>query len=172
MEGKYVNESRAVKSAWVMPQDTNAHGTMFGGKLMSYIDDIAAITATRHARRPVVTASTDSVDFLYPIKPGSSVCLEAFVSWTHRSSMEIFVKVIAEDLISGERKIATTSFLTFVALDENGRPTEVPPVIPQSDEEIMLHESGPDRHEVRKVRKENSRKFASVFTLKKPWERD
>lgn len=170
MEGKYVNESRAVKSAYVMPQDTNAHGTMFGGKLMSYIDDIAAISATRHARSAVVTASTDSVDFLHPIKPGTSVCLESFVSWTHRSSMEIFVKVIAEDLISGERRIATTSFLTFVALDENGRPREVSPIIPQTEEEIMLFESGPDRHEVRKLRKENSKKFASVFSVKKPWE--
>jgi acyl-CoA hydrolase len=171
MEGKYVNESRAVKSSYVMPQDTNAHGTMFGGKLMSYIDDIAAISATRHARSAVVTASTDSVDFLHPIKPGHSVCLESFVSWTHRSSMEVFVKVIAEDMVAGERKLATTSFLTFVALGENGRPIEVPPVIPQSDEEIMLFESGPDRHEVRKLRKENSKRFASVFTLNKPWEK-
>ncbi len=170
MEGKYVNESRAVKSAFVMPQDSNAHGTMFGGKLMSYIDDIAAISATRHARTGVVTASTDSVDFLHPIKVGSSVCLESFVSWTHRSSMEIFVKIITEDLMTSERQIATTSFLTFVALGEDGRPTEVPPVIPQTEEEILLYESGPERHEVRKQRKANSQKFAGVFTVKKPWE--
>lgn len=170
MEGKYVNDSRAVKSAFVMPQDTNAHGTMFGGKLMSYIDDLAAISATRHARTGVVTASTDSVDFLYPINPGSSVCLESFVSWTHRSSMEIFVKVITENLLTGERKIATTSFLTFVAIGEDGKTVAVPPVIPQTEEEIMLHESGPERHEVRKIRRDNSRKFSSVFTVKKPWE--
>lgn len=170
MEGKYVNESRAVKSAFVMPQDSNAHGTMFGGKLMSYIDDIAAISATRHARTGVVTASTDSVDFLHPIKVGDSVCLESFVSWTHRSSMEIFVKVITEDLMTSKRQIATTSFLTFVALGEDGRPTEVPPVIPQTEEEILLHESGPERHEVRLQRKANSQKFAGVFTVKKPWE--
>ncbi|WP_027724179.1 acyl-CoA thioesterase [Tuberibacillus calidus] len=170
LEPKYVNESRAVKSAHVLPQDTNQYNTMFGGKLMSYIDDIAAISAVRHARKPVVTASTDSVDFLHPIKAGTSVCLESFVTWTHKTSMEIFVKVISEDLLTGKRVLAATSFLTFVALGEDGRPTEVPPVIPETDEEIMLHESAPARHEIRKLRKEDSRRFAQIFTTKKPWE--
>ncbi|MFC4619587.1 acyl-CoA thioesterase [Camelliibacillus cellulosilyticus] len=170
MEPKYVNESRAVKSAHVLPPDTNQYGTMFGGKLMSYIDDIAAISAVRHARKPVVTASTDSVDFLHPIKSGCSVCLESFVTWTHKTSMEIFVKVISEELLTGERKLCTTSFLTFVALGEDGRPAEVPPVIPQTDEEIMLHESAPSRREIRQLRKEDSRRFAEIFTVKKPWE--
>ncbi|WP_077615729.1 acyl-CoA thioesterase [Caenibacillus caldisaponilyticus] len=171
MEAKYVNESRAVKSAHVLPPDTNNYNTMFGGILMAHIDDIAAISAARHARRPVVTASTDSVDFLHPIKAGSSVCLESFVTWTHKTSMEVFVKVIVEDLLTGDRKLCATSFLTFVALGEDGRPTEVPPVIPETDEEIMLYESAPSRYEIRKLRREESRRFAKVITVKKPWER-
>lgn len=137
---------------------------------MSYIDDIAAISATRHARSAVVTASTDSVDFLNPIKEGSSVCLESFVTWTHHTSMEVFVKVIAENLLTGDRVLCTTSFLTFVALDKDGKPTLVPKVIPQSEEEIMLHESAPKRLEVRRERRVESKRFAEIFTVKKPWE--
>lgn len=170
MKPKSVNESRAVKSAHVLPQDTNMYGTMFGGKLMAYIDDIAAISATRHARCPVVTASTDSVDFLYPIKEGMSVCLESFVTWTHNTSMEVFVKVIAEDLITGERVISATSFLTFVALDKSGRPTEVPPVVPSSEDEIMLHESALERSKRRNARREDSKQLAKKFSIKQPWD--
>ncbi|MCS0543022.1 acyl-CoA thioesterase, partial [Aeromonas veronii] len=124
-EAKYCKESFVVKTSNVFPPDTNYHGTMFGGKLMAYIDDVASISAVRHSRSPVVTASTDSVDFLHPINEGSSVCLEAFVTYTGRSSMEVFVKVIAEDLYTGERHICALSFLTFVALDENGKPKPV-----------------------------------------------
>lgn len=171
MDGKYINESRAVKSSHVLPPDTNNHGTMFGGKLMSYIDDIAAISATRHARKAVVTASTDSVDFLNPIKEGSSVCLESFVTWTHHTSMEVFVKVIAENLLTGDRVLCTTSFLTFVALDEDGRPSEVVKVIPESEEEKMLHDSAPARLEIRRQRRVESKKFADIFSVKKPWEK-
>ena len=89
---------------------------MFGGKLMAYIDDVAAIAAMRHARNLVVTASSDSVDFLHPIIEGNSVCLEAFVTSTGRTSMEVFVKVVSEDMVKGERHICAISFLTFVAL--------------------------------------------------------
>jgi acyl-CoA hydrolase len=167
---KYINESRAVKSSFVLPSDTNNYHTLFGGKLMAYIDDIAAISATRHARRPVVTASTDSVDFLHPIKEGHSVCLESFVTWTHKTSMEVFVKVVAEDILAGERRICATSFLTFVALGEDGNPTLVPGVIPEAPEEIELHQSAPARAKARKVRRVESQKFAQAFGVKKPWE--
>jgi len=171
LQPKYVNESRAVKSSYVLPPDTNNYRTLFGGKLMSYIDDIAAISAIRHARKHVVTASTDSVDFLTPIKEGQSVCLESFVTWTHKTSMEVFVKVVAEDLLTGNRKICATSFLTFVALGEDGLPTPVPKVIPQSPEEIELHSTAPRRAEARRIRRIESQKFAQDFGVKKPWER-
>ena len=126
MEVKPISESRAVKSAIILPPDTNNLGTMFGGKVMAYIDDIGGISARRHSRATVVTASTDSIDFLHPIGSDQSICLESFVTWTHRTSMEVFVKVLGEDLKTGDRRVCATAFLTFVALDEDGRPHPVP----------------------------------------------
>ena len=105
MEAKKVSESRTIKAMLVLPPDSNALGTMFGGKVMSYIDDIASISASRHARQQVVTASTDSVDFLYPINVGFMICLESFVTWTHNTSMEIYVNIISENLKTGEQRI-------------------------------------------------------------------
>ncbi|WP_261134107.1 acyl-CoA thioesterase [Bacillus sp. Marseille-Q3570] len=171
VEAKKVSESRTVKSSHVLPPDTNTHGTLFGGKLMAYIDDVAAIAATRHARKNVVTASSDSVDFLHPIKEGYSVCLEAFVSWTHRTSMEVFVKVISENLLTGERKLCALSFLTFVAIDEKGNPTPIANVIPESEEEKWLFEGAPERAERRRKRRDESKQLAMKFGTEKPWEK-
>lgn len=153
---KFCRESLVVKTSIVLPPDTNSHGTLFGGKLMAYIDDAAAISALRHARHNVVTASTDSVDFLHPIHQGNAVCLESFVTYTGRSSMEIFVKVIAEDLLSGEKNICAMSFLTMVAIDENGRPTPVPKVIPETEEEKSLYNTAKERADIRKKRRKDS----------------
>lgn len=171
MKAKTVNESRSVTSVHVMPSDTNNHGTFFGGKLMMYVDNIGAVAATRHARQLIVTASIDSVDFLYPIKAGSSVCLEAIVTWTHHTSMEVFVKIVTEDLMTGERKLCTTSFLTFVAIGEDGKAVPVPKVIPESEEEKMLYNSAEKRYLHRRERKRETRNFVSRLTLNKPWDR-
>lgn len=170
METKTCNESRVVKTSRVFPNDVNDHNTLFGGKLMSDIDMTASITAVRHSRKEVVTASTDSVDFLHPIKPDDSVCLESYVTSTGRTSMEVFVKVTAEDLLSGERKIAATAFLTFVALDENGKPCAVPGVVPETEEEKKIHETAALRAEKRKKHRQQSQELASYFTTKRPWE--
>ncbi|WP_274361941.1 acyl-CoA thioesterase [Paenibacillus thermotolerans] len=170
MENKYVKETRCFKILRVFPPDVNNHETLFGGKLMSYIDDIASISATKLCRVTAVTASTDSVDFLEPIRPTDSVSLESFVTWTGRSSMEVFVKVIKEDLKSGERKIAATSFLTFVALDENNKTIPVPQVMPETEEEKVLNETAAQRKEMRKARREESKKFADFLLTKYPWE--
>src|SRR5690625_6299956 len=102
---------------------------------MGHIDDVAASGAVRHARAVVVTASTDAVDVLASVKEGDSICVEASVTWTHNTSMEVFVKAVTEELITGERKVCTTAFLTFVALDEQGKPTAVPEVYPERSEE-------------------------------------
>lgn len=169
-DAKTCKESFVVKTSNVFPPDTNMHGTLFGGKLMAYIDDVASISAMRHSRCSVVTASTDSVDFLHPIVVGNSVCLEAFVTYTGRTSMEVFVKVIAENLLTGERNICALSFLTFVALDENGKPTPVPSIIPQTEEEIMLNQSGQARAQIRKNRKKENEKMAGRFNKELPWE--
>jgi acyl-CoA hydrolase len=171
LPSKYVRASRAVKASIVLPPDTNHHHTMFGGKVMAYIDDIAAISAMRHCRQQVVTASTDSVDFLHPIQVGDSICLESFVTWTRKTSMEVFVKVVAENLMTGKRAICATSFLTFVALDPDKRPILVPTVIPETPEEHRLFNSAPDRYETRRQRREMSLKIAKEFEVYKPWDR-
>lgn len=170
MVTRYVKESRCYKTARVFPTDVNNHNTLSGGKLMAHIDDIASIAASKHSRSSVVTASTDSVDFLSPVKPSDSVCLEAFVTWTGNSSMEVFVKIITEDLQSGKRIIAATSFLTFVALNESKKPIKVPRVIPETDEEKRLYETALDRAEMRRHRREESKKFAEFLITKYPWE--
>lgn len=169
---KAMNASRTVKTSHILPPDTNHHGTLFGGKLMAHIDDVASIAATRHARTSVVTASTDSVDFLQPIKEGNAVYLEAFVTWTGTTSMEVFVKVISEDLLSGERKMCAISFLTFVALDEDGKPTKVPQVYPETEEERRLHEEAEERAQHRKRRRKASAHMMEQFTVDSPWERN
>ncbi|WP_077623542.1 acyl-CoA thioesterase [Sediminibacillus massiliensis] len=169
MEAKPCVASLTVKNSHVLPPDTNNHGTLFGGRLMAHIDDVAAIAARRHSRRPVVTASTDSVDFLAPVKEGDTICLEAFVTWTHNTSMEIFVKAVTENLATGERKVCTTAFITMVALGDDNRPTPVPPVYPESDEEKFLHEEGPRRAELRKERRRKSKEMARTFGTAFPW---
>ncbi len=166
---KYCKESRAVKALMVLPPDTNHYGTMFGGKVMAYIDDIAAIAATRHARTSVVTASTDSVDFLHPIRAGQSVCLEAFVIWTHRAAVEVFVKVVSEDMLSGERTVCATSFVTFVAMDVNGEKQMVPGVIPETELEKLFFDGAADRAKKRLEKREQSKALAKRFGTDKLW---
>ncbi|MEW9672987.1 acyl-CoA thioesterase [Ammoniphilus sp. 3BR4] len=161
---RYVRESRSIKSSHVLPPDTNCHGTLYGGRLMAHIDDVAALTAMKHSHCRVVTASTDSIDFLCPIKVDDEVCLESFVTWTHKTSMEVFVKVIAIHLLTGERTVCATSFLTFVALDQEGRPTLVPKIIPETPEETLLNEQAPKRAEARRMRR------METLGTKYPWE--
>lgn len=164
MKAKYCRESRVFQTSRVFQQDVNSHNTLFGGRLMSDIDQVSSITAIRHCRTNCVTASTDSVDFLYPIRTTDAVCLESYVTWAGSSSMEVFVKVIAEDLKSGECKLAATALLTFVAIDEDKRPTRVPQVIPETEEERTLNETAPERARLRKARKEKNKELSAFFT--------
>jgi acyl-CoA hydrolase len=169
MEAKRVKESLAIKSAIISPPDANNLGTIFGGKVMAYIDDIAGLSAMRHCRMAVVTASTDSVDFLRPLRVGQAIHLESFVTWTNNTSMEAFVKVVGEDLKTGERFVGATAFLTFVALDDQGKPHPVPPVIPESELEKILFETAPERSRLRKEKRHGSKAFAERFGLLTPW---
>ncbi|CAM3867727.1 acyl-CoA thioesterase [Cohnella lubricantis] len=154
MEAKPIGQSRSIQTLLVFPADTNYHGTMFGGKLMQYIDEICVIAAMRHSNSRVVTASTDSLDFMTPIRMNEAVELEAFVTWTHRTSMEVYCVVRSENLLTGERRPTVTAFCTFVAVNEEGKPTEVPPVYPETEEERKLFESAPERHVQRKLRRQ------------------
>ncbi len=133
--GKTVQQSRTEMTELVLPGDSNPLGNILGGKVMHWIDLAAAITAHRHAGQVVVTASMDSLQFLHPIKVGEVVRLTAQVNWVGRSSMEIGVDVMGENLNTGEMRITSTAFLTFVALDERGRPIAVPPLLLTSAQE-------------------------------------
>lgn len=147
-----IQDTKTVQTRLVLPPDTNHLNTIFGGKVLTYIDEIGALTAMKHAKSAVVTASIDSVDFLNSAKAGDSLTLEAFVTYTGTSSMEIFVKVIAHDLIKDEEKLTTESFLTMVAVNEQGKPIPVPQVYPVSEEERILHTTAPSRRENRERR--------------------
>ena len=165
---KLCKQSRAIKTLMVLPPDTNHYGTMFGGKVMANIDDVAAIAATRHARTSVVTASIDSVDFLHPIKEGQSVCLEAFVVWTHGTAVEVFVKVVAEEMLTGERTVCATSFVTFVTLAVNGERKLAPGVIPETELEKLLYDEAPERAKKRMAKRAASKSLAKKFGTDTP----
>lgn len=156
-ESKPMSASKTVKDRQVYPQDTNHHHTMFGGLLMANIDEIAAICAMKHSSTPVVTASTDSVDFLLPIRNGDIISYEAMVSYAGSSSMEVCVQIILQDIINDKKHMAALSFLTFVALDENGKPTEVPDVYPEGEIQEWFHSTAPARVKRRKERRQESK---------------
>ncbi|MBN8235191.1 acyl-CoA thioesterase [Halobacillus kuroshimensis] len=172
MTGKRAKESLVINTDQVMINDLNNYNTLFGGVLMKKLDNNATLSARRHARvKECVTASTDSIDFLHPIHQTDSVCVESFVSYTGNKSMEIFCKVIAEDMITGERRMAATAFLTFVALDEHKQAVKVPKVIPETEEEKFLYQSGEERAKRRRFRRDHSAELTRIIGLEKPWEK-
>lgn len=153
MEQAYpVERSRTIQTKLVLPPDTNHLQTIFGGKILAYIDEIAALAAMKHCNNVVVTASIDSVDFLSSATVGDALSLEAFVTSTGRTSMEVYVKVHSTDLLLDKKTLTTESFLTMVAVDQNGKPIPVPKVIPHTEEEKRLFETAPARKEYRKNR--------------------
>lgn len=135
MKAKTAKESLTINTEHVLPNDTNHVGGLFGGKLMQWMDITAAISAQRHCRRVVVTASVNHVSFDHQIKQGSVVTLEAKVSRAFTSSMEVFVVVTVEDAVTGSVKKSNEAIFTFVAIDQNGSPLPVPELIPETDEE-------------------------------------
>jgi acyl-CoA hydrolase len=141
--------SRTIQTHLVLPPDTNHMGTIFGGTILAYVDEIAAIAAMKHSRKVVVTASIDRVNFLSSAVVGDILTLEAFVISTGRTSMEIFVKVETENLETARRTLTTTSILTMVAKDSDGVPVPVPGVIPQTEEERDLFKTAKHRKQQR-----------------------
>jgi acyl-CoA hydrolase len=119
----------------VLPNDANTMGNVLGGRVLHWIDLAAAIVAHRHCRKEAVTASMDEVSFLYPIRVGQMAVIAARMTYVGRTSMEIRVDVQSEDLMSGERRQTSTAYLTFVAVDRNGHPTTVPPLLLENEEE-------------------------------------
>src|SRR5699024_7011359 len=107
-----------------------------------------------------------------PVREGDSIYLEAFVTWTHHTSMEVFVKVVTEDLMTGDRKVSSTAFLTFVGVDKDGKPVQVPTVYPESKQEKFLHKHAPERAKHRSERRKNSKAMAETFGVGFPWDRE
>ena len=132
---KKVEESRTTMTQTVFPNDVNNNGTLYGGRLLDWIDTIAGIVAKRHCRSGVVTASIDSLNFLNPIRQRDIVNLESWVNFVGRTSMEIEVRVTSEDPITGEIRKTCRAFLTYVAVDTSGNPVEVPRIELLNEEE-------------------------------------
>jgi acyl-CoA hydrolase len=147
--GKKVSESVTQMTEIVLPSDTNSLGTIFGGKIMAWIDIAAAIAAGRHARKVVVTASIDALHFVSPVKVGHFVHIQASVNFAGRTSMEVGVRVDAEDPLTGKRQHTATAYTTFVALDEKGLPTPVGPLIPETPEEKRRYSAAQKRRQSR-----------------------
>ena len=146
---KAVRESISEYSELALPNDANGLGNVLGGKVMHLVDLAAALAALRHARRPVVTASVDSMTFLHPIKIGQLILLRSSVNRVFRTSMEVGVKVSVEDLQTGAVRHTSSAYLTFVALDANGHTVPIPPVIPETEDEKRRYEEAARRRDYR-----------------------
>src|SRR5437763_10903733 len=132
MNSKFVKESASEYAELALPNDANGLGHVLGGKVMHLVDLAAAMAGMRHARRPIVTASVDHMSFLYPVRIGQLIILRSSVNRVFHTSMEIGVRVMVEDLLTGVRQHTSSAYLTFVALDKEGTPAPIPPVIPET----------------------------------------
>jgi acyl-CoA hydrolase len=132
MDGKFPKASATHHEHMIRPQHTNARSTAFGGEVMAWVDTVAAVCAMRHCGKAVVTASIDSLHFLAPIPLGWIACLDASVNYAGRTSCEVGVKVTAYNPITAEQHHTASAYLTFVALDSNGRPAPIPKIVPET----------------------------------------
>lgn len=149
MEARPVSESQVVMTELVLPSHTNSLGSIFGGVVMSWIDIAAAIAAQRHAKKTVVTASIDALHFVAPVYKGWIVNLKASVNYAGKSSMEVGVRVDAENPITGQVFHTASAYLTFVAIDDKFKPVEILPVLPQSDDEKRRYNRAKERRRQR-----------------------
>ncbi|TAN42335.1 MAG: acyl-CoA thioesterase [Nitrospirae bacterium] len=153
MEGKKIADSSVVIAQVMLPQDANPAGNIHGGVIMKLIDTTAAVVASRHARSNAVTVSIDRLDFHHPVYIGDLLFLKAGINMAGRTSMEIGVRVEAENYVTGEVRHTASAYLTFVALDKNGRPTPVPPLILEADDEKRRNREATLRKESRLAEK-------------------
>ena len=146
---KSVNESKSVISTQMLPSDANPMGNVHGGTILKQVDVAAGVTALRHARMNTVTASIDRMDFYNPVYVGDLLTLKASVNYVGKTSMEIGVRIEAENLTSGKVTHTGSCYLTYVAIDEKGNPTEVPDVVPETAVERRRWEAGKKRRDER-----------------------
>jgi len=164
------NDTKATATRLVLPNDTNTIGNLFGGKLLAWMDEISGISASRHCGRVVVTASVNNVSFNQPIKVADVVTIEAKVSRAFTSSMEVFVDVFVESVHTGKRTLSNTAQYIFVAVDQLGRPIDVPELIPNTDEEVKRFEGALRRKQLSlvlggKMKPEDATELRAIFGL-------
>lgn len=148
-EARKVSDSALTSVRWMFPSDANPAGNVFGGAIVRYIDEIAAAVAMRHARSNVVIASMDRMDFHKPVRVGDLLILKASVNYVGNTSMEVGVRVEAENPRTGETVHAASAYCTMVALDENGKPKRVPRLIPGTEDEKRRFIEAQKRREAR-----------------------
>jgi len=149
MEGKRIRESAIIMAQLMNPEDANIAGNVHGGVIMKLIDNAAGCAAARHSRSNVVTASIDRLDFYNPVFVGDIVTIKASLNFIGKTSMELGVRVEAENLITGQIRHTASAYLTFVALDSNGRPMPLSPLIVETDEEKRRNQQAKDRRMTR-----------------------
>jgi uncharacterized protein (TIGR00369 family) len=148
--------SKTVMSRTMLPSDANPYGNVHGGEVMKLIDAVAGAAATRHARARVVTARIDELSFLAPVYVGHLVTAKASVNHVARTSMEVGVRVEAEDMLTGNVVHVASAYLVFVATDESGRPTPLPPLLAETDEERRRMKAAETRRSLRRHRPQAS----------------
>ncbi len=158
MRGKRVSDTSIVTAIQMLPQDANPAGNVHGGVIMKNIDTTAGMVAVRHAGGNAVTASIDRLDFYHPVYVGDVLILKASLNLVGTTSMEVGVRVEAEDLRSGQVRHTASAYLTFVALDDQGRPTPVPPLILESEEERRRNREARQRRKLRLAEKARERR--------------
>ncbi len=169
MKSKTAKETLAITTKVVLPHETNSLGKLFGGALLAWMDEIAAVSAHRHSKRVVVTASINNVSFGQPIDLGAIVTLEAKVSRAYTSSMEVMIDVFVEDRLTAEKKKSNEAIYTFVAVDQNGGAITVPELIPETDEEKERYEAALRRRQLSlvlagKMKPSEATELKSIFS--------
>lgn len=169
---KKVSDSRVVMTQLVLPNDTNTLNNLMGGQLMHWMDVASAIAAQKHSNRIVVTAAVDNISFDEPIQLGNVVTLHAQVTRAFNSSMEVYVKVSTEDIPRRYKVESHSAFFTFVAVDQSGRPIDVPDLIPETEEEKNLYDDALRRRQLRllfagRITPEEATEVKSIFKSNK-----
>jgi acyl-CoA hydrolase len=168
---KFPSESFVSMTELVLPNDTNTLNNLMGGRLMHWMDIVSAISAQKHCNRVVVTASVDNISFREPIRLGDVVTLKAKATRAFNSSVEIRIDVDAENIPEGKKITSNSAYFTFVAVDQSGRPIDVPEVEPETEEEKSLYEGALRRRQLRlilagRMKPHEANELKSIFDIK------
>ncbi|GIV36312.1 MAG: acyl-CoA thioesterase [Cyclobacteriaceae bacterium] len=167
---KFPRESFVSMTELVLPNDTNTLNNLMGGRLMHWMDIVSAISAQKHSNRIVVTASVDNISFNHPIQLGNVVTLKARVTRAFNSSMEVRIDVEAEDIPTGKKTVSNSAYFTFVAVDQSGRPIDVPEIEPETDEDREYYNGALRRRQLRlilagRMKPQDAHELKSIFNI-------